>query len=96
MPAWKIIVLVIVWAFSIFYALCIGWATDVLTSPEPHPDDGDGWLIRPIKHAICGALHGHKWKPATPEAGGWKGMRCARCGKTKIVRVVKKEVSGDA
>lgn len=95
MPAWKIFGIVIAWFSSVLIALFIGWATDVLTSPELHPDDGEGWLIRPIKHAACGALFGHNWKPDTPEACGWRGMRCARCGKTKVVRVVKKEVSED-
>ena len=82
MPAWIILLIVIAWVFSMLLAVCIGWATDVLTNPEPHPDDGEGWRSRPIKYAICGALHGHR---GTTESVS-KEQRCERCGKTRRVR----------
>lgn len=44
----------------------------------------DGWLIRPYKHLRCGAVYGHQYTRDTPEAGGWYGVRCKRCGKFKV------------
>ena len=50
----------------------------------------DGWLIRPFKHLCCGAVYGHQYIKDTPEAGGWVGVRCKRCGKFKVRKAVVK------
>lgn len=46
----------------------------------------NGWLTRPIKHFICGMIHGHEWKDETPLLDqGIKHQVCKWCGKERMV-----------
>lgn len=91
----QIFIIVAMVIFVFMFGFGIGAAVEN-ASAFLEPNVCNGWAIRWLKHFICGAFCGHKWKPESPEVCGWKGVRCARCGKTKVVRVVKKEVKLDA
>ena len=60
------------------------------SSMEVEWEEKDGWLTRPFKHFRCGAVYGHQYIKDTPEAGGWCGVRCKRCGKFKVRKAVVK------
>ncbi len=93
MEALKVIGLVFLFMMAWVVGFSMGISTDILADRDYEIDAGEGWLIRPVKHFLCGAFKGHKWQNDTPEAGGWKGLKCANCGKTKIVRCAGKRVS---
>lgn len=69
--------------FLLLVAFIIGVAVGE-SELEVEWKEKDGWLIRPYKHLRCGAVYGHQYIKDTPEAGGWVGVRCKRCGKFKV------------
>ena len=73
--------------FLLLVAFIIGVAVGE-SEMEVEWKDKDGWLVRPYKHLRCGAVYGHLYIKDTPEAGGWYGVRCKRCGKTKVRKVM--------
>ena len=91
MLGFKIFIVVLGLFFMFGFGLVVGWATDALEVSRKKErwwwEWGEGWMVRPIKHFMCGALHGHVWEECTPEAGGHVGKRCRRCGKEKVFKV---------
>ena len=73
-----VVFLLVVFAFI---GWCVGASSDLVWRGDT---EVDGWLIRPFKHAWCGAVYGHIYVKDTPEAGGWVGVRCKRCGKYHV------------
>jgi len=70
----------------------VGYALGIGSQFVDHYDwlqckNTNGWLIRPFKHLYCGAVYGHLYIKDTPEAGGWVGCTCKRCGKLHTKRV---------
>ena len=84
-----IILKVIAVIFLLLVAFIIGVAVGE-SEMEVEWKEKDGWLVRPYKHLRCGAVYGHLYIKDTPEAGGWYGVRCKRCGKLKVRKAVVK------
>lgn len=78
-----IILKVIAIISMILFAFIIGIAVGE-SDMEIDWKEKDGWLVRPFNHLRCGAVYGHQYIKDTPEAGGWVGVRCKRCGKLKV------------
>ena len=84
-----IILKVIAVIFLMVVAFIIGMAVGE-SEMEVEWKEKDGWFVRPFKHFHCGAVYGHLYIKDTPEAGGWVGVRCKRCGKSKVRKAVVK------
>lgn len=81
MIALKILLAIACVPILVFFGFCLGVAREDI---DWETNEMNGWLIKPIKHSMCGAFYGHEYKQSDPPAGGWVGVRCQRCGKYKV------------
>lgn len=84
MIALKILAIIAAALILVFFGFCLGVAREDI---EWETNEMNGWLVKPFKHSMCGAFYGHQYIKDTPEAGGWVGVRCKRCGKIKVRKV---------
>ncbi len=93
----KVIGIAFLFVMTWILGFTIGISEDCIADRAFEIEMGEGWLIRPVKHFLCGAFKGHKWepcgKPVPPVGEGRQDIRCKLCGKVKTVRCMSKEVS---